>query len=405
MPTSTPSVTKPLGFRAAAGTCGIKPSGSSDLAMIVCDHPATAAAMFTTNAVVGAPVTIGRNHIKGGKLRAIVCNAGIANVATGKRGIQNAIRMCTTLADAVGCDPYDVLPTSTGVIGHALPIEKITTGITQLVPRLTRTARMDTATARAIMTTDTKPKSALRTIKLNGKSVHIGGIAKGSGMIAPNMATMLVFITTDVDITTAPLRKALRDAVNTDASLNRISVDTDTSTSDTTAILASGLAGNRRITSASEAGYARFGEALTDLCQDLAYQVIADGEGAEHVIRVIVEGAKSQAQALTCARAIADSPLVKTAVHGTDPNWGRIAAAAGRSGATVDPTKMTIRIGDTTVYRKAEPANFNAGKTSRLMKKPEVVIRVSLGLGQGRVEVLGCDLSREYVTINADYHT
>ena len=405
MPRPLTSITKPLGFCAAAGTCGIKASGTPDLAMIACRVPAVAAAVFTTNAVVGAPVTIGRKHVRNGRLRAVVCNSGVSNVATGQQGLDNAVRMCAAVAEALGCDPHDVLPASTGVIGHQLPIDKITTGIASIAPTLSRGPKADAAAARAIMTTDLRPKTALRTIKLGSSTVHIGGIAKGSGMIAPSMATMLVFITTDTNITAAPLRRALRDAVNADASFNRISVDTDTSTSDTVAVLASGLAGNPRISSADAPGYEHFAAALADLCRDLAYQVIADGEGAHHVIRVTVNGAKSAADALRAARAIADSPLVKCAVHGADPNWGRVAAAAGRSGAVVDPSKMTIRIGKTTVYRNARPAKFNPTDVSKAMKKFDVPIHLSLGLGKGHVEVLGCDLSREYIAINADYHT
>jgi glutamate N-acetyltransferase/amino-acid N-acetyltransferase len=405
MKTNLGSITRPRGFSAAGGTCGIKVSGAPDLAMIVCDRPAVTAAVFTTNAVVGAPVTIGRRHVRRGRLRAIVCNSGCANVATGQRGLDNAIRMCKAVAEQVGCQPHEVLPTSTGVIGHQLPISKIAAGIADIATTLSRGDAADAAAATAIMTTDTRPKAAHRALRLGKATIHVGGIAKGSGMIAPNMATMLVFITTDADIAAGALRRALRDAVNADASLNRISVDTDTSTSDTVAVLASGLAGNDRITSTAAPGYAKFAAALCDLCRDLAYQVISDGEGAEHVIRVTVDGAKSQPDALRVARAVADSPLVKCAVHGADPNWGRIAAAAGRSGAKVDSERLVIRIGKTAVYRKSGPAKFSEAALSRVMKQPEVHIRVDLGLGKGHAEVLGCDLSREYVAINADYHT
>ncbi len=405
MSRSLVSVTRPLGFRAAGGGCGIKASGSPDLALIACEVPAVAAAVFTTNAVVGAPVIVGRRHVRCGRLRAIVCHSGVANVATGQAGVDDAMAMCRAAAEQVGGTARQVLPASTGVIGQRLPIDKIIGGIAALGPTLGRGAKADAGAAWAITTTDTRPKAALRQLKLGSATVQIGGIAKGSGMIAPNMATMLAFITTDAHITPTPLRRALKEAVNADASFNRITVDSDTSTSDTVAVLASGLAGHRRIDSTGAPGYGPFAEALTALCKDLAYQVIADGEGAEHVIRVTVTGAKSKAEALRAARTIADSPLVKTAVHGADPNWGRIAAAAGRSGAAVDPAKMTIRIGRTTVYRQAGPAKFDPHAVSKTMRRSEVPIAVSLGLGKARAEVLGCDLGREYVTINADYHT
>lgn len=398
------SVTAPRGFRAAGGVCGIKASGNDDLAMIVSDVPARCAAMFTTNAVVGAPVIVGRQHTRRGTMRAIVCNSGVANVATGQQGLDNAIAMCQTTAKAIGGDPYQILPASTGVIGHQLPIKKILTGITTVAKQLDTGLAADASAAQAILTTDTRPKSALRKIKLGQTTVTIGGIAKGSGMIAPNMATMLVFITTDADIATPLLRRALKDAVNADASFNRISVDSDTSTSDTIAVMANGQAGNLPIRK-RDGDYEKFAAALADICRDLAYQVIADGEGLEHVIHVTVDGAATQADALRVARSVADSPLVKTAVHGCDPNWGRLAMAAGKSGAKVDPTKMTLRIGKTVVFRNGKPTRFDPKVVSKSMKSFDVPLRITLGLGEGSCIFLGCDLSREYITINADYHT
>jgi len=404
MPQSLSSITVPRGFRAAGGTCGIKASGKPDLAMIVSDAPAKLAAVFTRNAVVGAPVIVGRRNVKGGRGRAIVCNSGCSNVATGEQGIEDALNMCRAAGEAVGCNPRDVLPMSTGVIGHRLPIDKILAGIVDLAGRLDRGPAADADAARAILTTDLRPKAALRKVRLPGATVHIGGIGKGSGMIAPNMATMLGIITTDGDVSVPLLRRALRQAVNADASFNRITVDTDTSTSDTVAVLANGQAGNRPIRKADSA-YAAFAEALTEVCRDLAYQVISDGEGVNHVIRVRVAGAATGKDAARVARAVADSPLVKTAVHGHDPNWGRIAAAAGRSGARVDPVKMTITIGGVTVFKAGEPARFDEAVVSARMNKPEVLIAVDLGLGRGSGEILGCDLSRDYIAINADYTT
>ncbi len=397
-------VTAPAGFRAAAGTCGIKPSGAPDLALIVSDVPARCAAVFTQNAVVGAPVIVGRKHTARGPMRAIICNSGIANVATGQRGINDALAMCGTVAKNIECKPTEVLPCSTGVIGQRLPIEKITAGIDRLTEALGRNKRADADGAQAILTTDTRPKAARRSVNIGSTRITLGGIAKGSGMIAPNMATMLAFVTTDADIAAPLLRQALKAAVNADASFNRLSVDSDTSTSDTVAVLANGMAGHRPIRS-SGADPRKFTEALTELCRDLAYQIIADGEGIEHVIRVRVSGARSQPDALRVARSVADSPLVKTAVHGLDPNWGRLAMAIGKSGAPVKPDRLTLRIGRTTVFRRGAPRPFNASAVRKTLKRFEVPIDIDLGSGKGSCEFLGCDLTRQYITINADYHT
>jgi len=398
------SITRARGFRAAGGCCGIKDSGKPDLALIASDEPAKIAAVFTNNNLVGAPVAVGRDVAGAGRAQAIVVNSGYANVATGLDGIADALNMCAATGEALGCDPRQVLPASTGVIGHRLPIDTIIQGIKNLAPRLDRGAQADNDAARAILTTDLRTKAAHRSIRVGGVTVQIGGIAKGSGMIAPDMATMLAFLTTDAAIGVAQLRKALRHAVNAEASFNRISVDTDTSTSDTVAILANGAAGNDPLP-ASSRDIGKFTEALTEVCCELAYAVIADGEGAEHVIRVTVTGAASDADALSAARAVADSPLVKTAVHGADPNWGRIAAAVGRSGARMDPAKLSIRIGGLSVFRAGEPTTFDATKASDAMKQPEVPIDIDLGRGKGRSVFLGCDLSRQYIAINADYTT
>lgn len=404
MPSDFASVTVPLGFRAAGGQCGIKDSCKPDLALVVSDHPAHVAAVFTTNAVCGAPVTVGKAHVKNGRGRAFVCNSGIANVATGKQGLKDAEAMCKAVAKAVDCDPTEVMPFSTGVIGHKLPIDKITQGIAGLVPKLDRGTPADAAAAHAILTTDTVAKCARKSLKIDKATVNLGGITKGSGMVAPNMATMLGFITTDCNISAPMLRKALKDAVNVDASFNRLSVDTDTSTSDTVAVMANGQAGNPSITEVG-ANYRKFTQALSDLCRDLAYQIIADAEGAEHVLRVTVKGAASAKDALKVARAIADSPLVKAAVHGADPNWGRIAMAAGKSGAAIDPEHMTIKLAGHTVFRHGGPTRFDPQATSEDMKKPEVPIDVIIGTGKEHCQVLGCDLTREYIAINADYTT
>lgn len=399
------SITAPLGFAAAGGTFGIKKSGRPDLALIAADVPCRVAAVFTTNRVPSEPVIVGRRHVAAGSARAIVCNSGNANASTGRRGMADALAMCKRVARHLGCDPAQVLACSTGIIGHHLPMPKINTGIDALAPRLARGPRADADAATAIMTTDLVPKAAVRRFKLAGKTVTIGGICKGSGMIAPNMATMLAFLTTDAAIGLAPLRAALKLAIDSPASFNRITVDMHTSCSDTVALLASGLAHNPPINSTKTPAFAVFARALTELCRDLSYQIVKDGEGATKVIRVRVTGAKSDADALRIARAIADSPLVKTAAHGGDPNWGRIVTAAGFSGAAVDPAKLSLKLGKLPVFRRGEPVKFDVKSAEKIVKAREVIFDLSVGLGKASTEVLTCDLSREYIAINADYHT
>lgn len=398
------SITAPLGFRAAGGTCGIKASGKPDLAMIAADAPCPAAAVFTTNAIPSEPVLVGRKHMRGGSLQAIIVNSGNANASTGQRGLDDALAMCAVTAEALGCRPAHVLACSTGVIGHPLPMGKILPGIGALAERLGASPRADADAARAIMTTDLSPKAALCRTQIGGATVTLGGIAKGSGMIAPNMATMLAFITTDAAVSLPLLRSALQEAVNAPASFNRISVDTDTSPSDTVAAMASGRAGGRTIAARGKL-YTQFVAALTELCRDLAYQVIADGEGATKVIRVVVRGAGTEPDAVRIARAIAESPLVKSAVHGGDPNWGRLTMAIGKSGAAINPAKLAVSIGDIEVYRHGQPTRADLPKLQKLMRRKEVVVTITAGAGRGATEFLGCDLSREYVAINADYRT
>lgn len=399
------SVTAPGGFRAAGVTGGIKASGKPDVAIIVADECCVAAGVFTRNQVKGAPVIISQRHVRNGHARAIVCNSGCSNVATGQRGLDDAVAMCQDVAQRLGCDPHEVLVCSTGVIGRPLPMDKVRRGIELGCEALAAGPAADADAARAIMTTDLVPKHALREATVGGKTVRLGGIAKGSGMIAPNMATMLVFLTTDVAIDPKLLRQALCAA--TAASFNRISVDSDTSTSDSVLILASGAAKNRTITQPGKALDA-FTAALTDLCRDLAYQVIQDGEGATKVFRVQICGARSEKDADKVGRAVVDSPLVKTAVHGGDPNWGRLAMAVGKSGAAFDPAALRIAIGDTAVYEHEVPLDLTPAREKALeqvMAKKEITFRIDLGKGEAAAEWLGCDLSREYITINADYTT
>ncbi len=415
------SVTFPKGFRAAGTTCGIKPSGKPDMALILADRPCAAAAVFTKNRLPGAPVIAGKRHLRNGCAQAIVINSGIANDATGQEGVDNAIATCKLLAQQLADQgtpgtpgtpiPFrDIVPSSTGLIGPQLPMDKIARGITQLVKKLARNPKADADAARGIMTTDLTPKSANASLKLNNKTIRLGGIAKGSGMIAPNLATMLVFITTDAAITPPMLKLALRKAAA--VSFNRISVDQHTSPSDTVAILASGLANNPTLTRPGKA-LNQFTEKLTTLCNNLAYQIVKDGEGATRVFHVAVTGARSERHADKVAKAVVDSPLVKTAVHGCDPNWGRIVTAAGYSGAPINPNKLSLTIGKTPaqqvrVFTKGIPTKLTPTQKRRLhtaMQQKDVYFNLDLAQGQAAVNWLGCDLSREYIRINADYTT
>lgn len=408
-------VTLPKGFRASGTTCGIKPSGKPDMALIVADVPCAAAAVFTKNRLPGAPVIAGKRHLRDGRAQAIVVNSGCANDATGREGVDNAVKTCKLLAEAlagrgVTLTHRDVVPSSTGVIGPQLPMDKIALGVSQLVAGLSRGPKADAEAARGIMTTDLAPKAANATFTLDGKTVRLGGIAKGSGMIAPNMATMLVFITTDAAVSPVMLKLALRRA--SAASFNRISVDQHTSPSDTVAILASGLAGNKPVTRPGK-GLDLFTEKLTALCNNLAYQIVKDGEGATRVFHVAVNGARSEREADRVARAVVDSPLVKTAVHGGDPNWGRIVTAAGYAGVPISPTKLSLTIGrsgpqNVCVFDQGVPRVLSPAQTRRLgtaMRQKEVYFMLDLGRGKAAVNWLGCDLSREYIRINAEYTT
>ncbi len=403
-------LTTPRGFRAAATTCGIKPSGKADLTLIAADRPCAAAAVFTRSRLPGAPVIVGKRHLKDGAAQAVIVNSGIANDATGQQGVDNAIATARLVAHRLDIPPGAVVPSSTGLIGPQLPMDRIEAGVDALVPRLDRGPRADQDAARGIMTTDLVPKSAYAKLTISGQTVHLGGIAKGSGMIAPDMATMLVFLTTDAAIGPDLLRQALTGAVG--ASFNRISVDEHTSPSDTVLVLASGLAGHPPLRDRT-ADYRAFTDALTAMCQDLAYQIVKDGEGAERVFRVRVVGAKNEREADRIARPVINSPLVKTAVHGADPNWGRIVTAAANSGVPFNPDGLSLDISDprgrlVRVFDHGAPVDHPKAtlkKLDSIMKQPEVAFTLTFSRGDARVEWLGCDLSRQYITINADYTT
>jgi glutamate N-acetyltransferase/amino-acid N-acetyltransferase len=397
----TRHITAPAGFLAAGVRCGVKSRGE-DLAVIAAEGPAACAAVTTQNQVAGAPVQWCRSVLRRGRgrMRGIVINAGCSNVGTGKAGLRDAETMARLTAGRLGALSEQVLVASTGVIGQRLDMDKIRAGIEAAGDRLGRAG--DAAVARAILTTDTREKSALRKAKLGRTAFTIAGVAKGSGMIAPRMATMIAVITTDATITPAALHSALTGAVA--ESFNAVTVDSDTSTSDTVAAFASGAAGNKPLTTRS-GGYKAFLRALRAVCTDLAEQIAADGEGATKLLRVRVRGAAGAADAEAAAKAIADSPLVKCAVHGGDPNWGRIAAAAGKSAARVNADKLTIRIGAETVFARGRAPAFDARRVGRHLAGREVEIECNLNLGRGEYTALGCDLSAEYVRINAEYHT
>jgi glutamate N-acetyltransferase / amino-acid N-acetyltransferase len=406
------TITSVRGIRAAAMHCGIKASGKPDLALLVSDVPATAAAVFTRNKVVGAPIIVGRKHIKAGILRACVTNSGCANVCTGDRGIHDAEEMCALTADSLakGIDGEvpltQILPFSTGVIGHFLPMDKIRTGIPQVMAALSDSEEAGKAFALGIMTTDLVPKSAHATVTLNGKRVTIAGHCKGSGMIAPNMgppqATMLAYVATDAAIDRRALAKLLQ--TTTDQTFNCVTVDQHTSTSDTFSVMANGLAGNRKITGGTD--LAKFAKAFLEVSDSLAQQIARDGEGATKLVTVIVNGAANPADAKRAAEAIANSALCKTAIHGGDPNWGRFVSAAGYSRAKMNPDKAACSVGGITVFRNGRPTEVDLSKVEAAMKQKDLTIAVSLGTpGKATHRVYTCDLSREYITINADYHT
>jgi len=397
----TRHITLPAGFLAAGVRCGIKQRGE-DLAIIAAQKDAAAAVVTTRNQVVGAPVLwIRRILPRGyGKVRAFVINSGCSNVCTGAGGLKDAETMAADTARMLSTRPDKILVASTGVIGHRLPMAKIRKGIEAAAGALG--AANDDAVVRAIMTTDTRPKSAVAGGNIGGKPVTVAGIVKGSGMIAPSMATMIGAITTDAAVRPAALHKALKAAIET--TFNAITVDSDTSTSDTVAVLASGAAGNRPI-AATSTGYRKFLAMLTDVCGRLARAVVADGEGATKVVEVAVHGARSASEAKIAAKSVANSPLFKCAIHGGDPNWGRIASALGKSEAKVDQDRLVVKIGGVTLFSRGMPRKFDLAKVERHLAGKQIRVDCDLHLGNAAFCAITCDLSREYITINADYHT
>lgn len=394
----------PRGFRAAGVYAGIKSKPPADVGLLVCPCPVAAAAAFTTNKVFAAPVEIGWRHLARGRLRGVVVNSGNANACTGVRGERDAIRMCQLAALAAGGEAGEYLPSSTGIIGHPLPMKKIERGILEAGKYLGDSKEHALLFGDAIMTTDTKRKTAAVKVRLGRNVATIAGVAKGAGMIGPRMAvghaTLLGYITTDVRIGPGMLRKSLADAV--DDSFNCVTIDDHTSTNDTVAILASG---ESDVVVRSYAERRVFAEALLEVCQSLAQQVAADGEGATKLVTVRVRGVASDAVARAIARAIADSPLVKCAMHGNDPNWGRIVSAAGMAGAPFNPRGAVLALQGVVVFRRGAPVAFDAAKLSKSLDAPRVSIDLDCGGGGAGTTFWTCDLSREYVAINADYHT
>jgi glutamate N-acetyltransferase/amino-acid N-acetyltransferase len=398
--TITGGVSTPKGFRAAGVSAGIKAkAGALDLALLVSDRPATAAAVFTTNRALAAPVLVSREHLarSGGLARAVIVNSGCANACTGDEGLHAANVMATATAALVGCPVEQVLVASTGVIGVALPIDKIE----QSLPKAVDALGVDRGSlaAQAIMTTDPFPKEAAARVSIGGHDITIGGMAKGSGMIEPMLATMLGFVTTDAGVPKPLLDRALREVVND--TFNAITVDGECSTNDCVMVLANGASG----VMVDESSYDAFADALRTVCLRLAIDIVRGGEGATKLITVSVTGAATSDEARKAAKAIANSPLVKTAIHGGDPNWGRLIAVAGRAGVAFELSRAKVAIGPIVLFNNGRPHDEAAPEAAQYLKNDDIAVTVDLGAGKASSTVWTCDLSAEYVRINAEYRT
>ena len=395
------------GFRAAGLHVGVKTHATwkKDVALIVSDAPCTVAAMFTKNVVKAAPVRVTMDHAAKGKVRAIIANSGNAN-ACAPQGEENAERMCAAAAKAIGCEADEVLVASTGVIGQTLNVQVIEDGVPELYRLLERSDEASDAAAHAIMTTDTTKKEFAVEVIIGGKRVHIGGIAKGSGMIHPNMGTMLCFLTTDCAISGEMLQEALAEVVRT--TFNRISVDGDTSTNDTCCLLANGLAGNPEITEKNDA-YIDFVMKLHEVCYLLARAMAKDGEGAKHLITCTVRGAKSEEQAETISKSVISSTLTKAAIFGCDANWGRVLCAMGYSGEEFDPEKVDVSFasdaGEILVCKDGRGLAFDEDLAKKILTEDEVDIDITMSEGDESCTCWGCDITYDYIKINGDYRT
>ena len=389
------AITVPLGFRAAGVAAGIKANGNPDLMLLAAETTCVAAGVFTKNLTVAAPVVVSREHVASGRARAILVNSGCANAATGEGGLVDAREMARLAGDALGVPANEILVASTGVIGVRLPMDKVRAGVPQVAKALAR--ENGAAAARAIMTTDKYAKESLTEITMGGKTAfRVGAMGKGAGMIAPNMATMLGFVTTDAVVEPGDLSRALREAVG--LTFNRITVDGDTSTNDMVVALASGASGHK-------ASYDMLVPALTKVCRDIALLIVRDGEGAIRVAEVRVEGAASDADADRIARTVAESPLVKTALNGADANWGRILAAVGRAGVALDIHKVDVHLGDVWVAEGGAARAYDEAAASKAMLEDPVRVRIHLHAGRGSGFMWTCDLGHGYVDVNGSYRS
>ena len=398
------NIIAPKGFKTGSVHCGLKrDKRNHDIGIIFSELPCKAAALFTTNQIVAAPIKLSRDAVKNGKVHAIVVNSGNANACTGKKGEKDAETMALLTSRHLNIKPDEVIVASTGIIGHHLPMAKIKFGISNSSECLGNKNTHAVSIAKAIMTTDLVHKQIAIKTKIGGKDVTIGAIAKGSGMISPDMATMFCFITTDAAISLNTLRSCIKRS--TESSFNQITVDGHMSTSDMVAILANGMAKNRNITSSTKSDLALFQKALDYVTETMAKEIVKDGEGATKFVQIEVHEAKSIADAKKIARSIAESPLVKTAINGEDPNWGRIVSAAGYAGVTLDESKLKLAVNKITIYKKGLPVTPAPKRLNSVMKKKEITIQLYLGTGSKSTTLWTCDLSKEYVSINADYHT
>ena len=386
----------PKGFYASGVRAGIRKK-RPDLGLIVAENGANAAAVFTQNRFQAAPVVLAKSSLKKsrGRVKAVIVNAGCANAVTGKPGLEAAKRVRKRAAELLRSDLDEIFLASTGVIGVVLPDKKVTDALPDAMARLSSGGI--SAFSHAILTTDVGPKVAQATFNMGGKRARVVGVAKGAGMIHPNMATMLAFVMTDAALPPAALKKALKEAV--DGSFNAISVDGDTSTNDCVLLLASGSVGS------AESHLAEFQRALNAVCRELAWMIVRDGEGATRVMELEVRGARNDRDAWLAAHAVATSPLVKTALHGGDPNWGRILAALGRSGARFSIRRVSLNAGPVTLVRNGDPANYREKDAARVFARERVPITLDLGSGSARAVILASDLSHDYVSLNADYRS
>lgn len=389
------------GFRAGSIGCGIKKGRARDLALIVSETPAVVAGVFTRNMVKAAPLLLTMERVGGGECRAVIINSGNANACTGKRGMGDAVRMAGEAAKGLGVEPEEVLVASTGVIGEPLPIDKLIKGTPRLVKKVSPSLAGWREAAEAIMTTDTFPKLVQEEGVIGGTPIRILGVAKGSGMIAPNMATMLAFVVTDAAIGQRELQSVLRRAVK--RSFNRITVDGESSTNDTVLILANGAAGNGRLRAGS-AGLKQFSAMVEKVCLHLATLIVKDGEGATKLLEICVKGAKSEGDAVKAAKGIANSLLVKTAFFGEDANWGRIMAALGSAGVEIEPDRVNIFLGAIPIVRRGV-ATGREGEAAKVLREREIKLTVDLRVGDGEAAVMTTDLSYDYVRINGSYRS